>query len=162
MIAVFSYLESYVLWGLELLFREALLTGRDCGDVRLPSLSLLNQDSSVRVDEAVARSVSDLRNWKRIRQEMNRFGLNLLEFKKYELTIDDLAQIRNTLVHKDGSMEKDIAGKLKKIEIEVEADGKFFPNNVFLGSLMAWCDEFSIWFDGNIKKERNRIRSKPI
>jgi hypothetical protein len=147
-ISLVSFFELYIRETIRLILNDYCHEGIDlnsllhkCKEIRKKT----NINNSSDVDEFLEANSQ----WRYYKDILSRgIGIDTNRIRKYGLTVNDVFRFRNLIIHEHGLINSKFASELQQFKL-IEGN-RFYPDRLFCGNLISYCEFFADQFDKEI------------
>jgi hypothetical protein len=156
-VSLVSFIELYIRETIRLIFNDYCHNGIDLNSLLHKCKELRYKRMNMNNPSDVDKFLEDYSGWRYYKDILGRgIGIKTNQIKKYDLTVDNVFRFRNLIIHEHGLINSKFARELRQFKL-IEGN-RFYPDRLFCGNLISYCEFFAEQFDKEVNIVLNRRR----
>jgi hypothetical protein len=156
-VSLVSFFELYIRETIRLILNDYCHNGIDLNSLLHKCKNFRKKRLNINNSSDVDKFLGDHSEWRYYKDILGRgIEINTDRIKKYDLTVDNVVRFRNLIVHEHGLINSKFARKLQQFKLI--KGNRFYPDRLFCGNLISYCEFFAEQFDKEVNVVLNRRR----
>jgi hypothetical protein len=148
-VSTVAFLETYIREAIRLILNDYYHNGIDLNSLLCKCKEFRKKKIKIHNTDDVDKFLNDNSGWRYYKDILaNGIGIKTDNIEKFGLTATAVFRFRNLIIHEHGLINNKFASDLSQFKLIV--GNRFYPDKLFCGNLISYCECFARQFDKEI------------